>query len=93
MVIEVIYDNENLLLKRREIKCNFYDVKNLKKENTITLIKDKLKITDKIIIPINLKNSTGSNTMSGTFYIYDDKQIAEKQINQHVFSRLIKDDK
>lgn len=93
MVIEVIYDNENLLLKRREIKCNFYDVKNLKKENTITLIKDKLKLTDKIIIPINLKNSTGSNTMNGTFYIYDDKPIAEKQINQHVFSRLIKNDK
>ena len=93
MSVSITNDNKNLLLERREITCVFKDTRNLKRQNAIQLVKDKLKSENDLIIPIRLLCSSGLNEINGVFYIYNNKTEAEKQINRHILTRLIKNDK
>ena len=93
MTVTITTDNNNLLLERREITCTFKNTPNLKKQNAIQLVKEKLKSENELIIPIKLKNNTGLLTVEGMFYVYSDKNKAESQINKHILSRLTKNDK
>ncbi len=90
MSVLITNDNNNLLLGRREIRCSFQNTQNLKKQTAIQFVKDKLKSKDDFIIPIKLLSMTGLNTINGIFYIYNDRNSAEKQVNKHILSRLVK---
>ena len=37
-----------------------------------------------------MKNHTGRPSITGTFYVYDDENLAKKQINPVIFKRLEK---
>jgi len=90
-MIETVNDVKNSFLSRREITCNFAGVGGkLKKLDAVDMIKKEFKLDGKIIIPINMKNHTGRPTITGTFYVYDDENLAKKQINPVIFKRLEK---
>ena len=93
MSVFITNDNNNVLLERREVTCIFKDTQNLKKQNAIQLVKNKLKSENDFIIPIKLLCSAGLNEINGTFYIYNNKHEAEKQINKYILSRLVNNDK
>ncbi len=54
------------------------------------MIKKEFKLEGKFIIPIKMKNHTGRPSVIGTFYVYEDENLAKKQINPVIFKRLEK---
>lgn len=90
-MIETISDVKNSFLSRREITCTFAGVGGkLKKLDAIDMIKKEFKLDGKFVIPIKMKNDTGRPSIIGTFYVYEDENLAKKQINPVIFKRLEK---
>ncbi len=90
-IIETITDVKNDFLSRREITCNFAGLGGkLKKLEALEMITKEFKLDGKIVIPMGLKNQVGKPMITGTFYVYDDEELAKKHINPTIFSRLEK---
>jgi len=90
-IIETIRDVENTFLSRREITCNFAGLGGkLKKFEAVDMITKEFKLDDKVVIPIGLKNQVGKPMVTGTFYVYDDEELAKKHVNPTIFSRMEK---
>ena len=90
-MIEKLSDTDNSFLSRREIVCDIRGLGGkLKKIDAIDMITKEYKLDGKVVIPIRLKNHTGKAIITGTFYIYDDEELAKKQVNPTVFKRLEK---
>jgi len=88
-MIETVSDVSNSFLSRREITCNFRGLGGkLKKSEAVDMITKEFSLDGKMVIPMNLKNQTGKVDIFGTFYIYDDENLAKKQINPIIFERL-----
>ncbi len=90
-IIETIKDVDNTFLSRREITCNFAGLGGkLKKLEAVDMVTKEFKLDGKVVIPMGLKNQVGKPTITGTFYIYDDEELAKKHVNPTIFSRLEK---
>jgi len=90
-IIETVTDVDNTFLSRREITCNFTGLGGkLKKLEAVDMITKEFKLDGKVVIPMGLKNQVGKPTITGTFYVYDNEELAKKHINPTIFSRLEK---
>src|SRR5713226_8875455 len=90
-MIEVTRDEKNLLLSRREITCTFKGLAGrLKKLEAKDMITKQFNLEGKIVIPILLRNETGRPMVSGTFYVYEDENLAKKHLKAALFKRLEK---
>jgi len=90
-MIETISDVENSFLSRREITCNFQGLGGkLKRKEAVDMITKEFNLGDKTVIAINMKNQTGKPNVTGMFYVYEDEELAKKQVNPTVFERLEK---
>jgi ribosomal protein S24E len=91
MSMQVVSDVNNTFLSRREIVCEFPGLAGkLKKLDAADMISKQLKLDGKIIIPISMKSHSGRPTVRGTFYVYDNEELAKKQVNPTIFKRLDK---
>ena len=90
-LIEMLSDENNSFLSRREIVCDFNGLGGkLKKLEAIEMITKEFKLDGKVVIPIKLQNHTGQPKITGTFYVYDDEKLAKEQVNPVIFTRLDK---
>jgi len=90
-IIETITDVDNAFLSRRELTCNFTGLGGkLKKLEAVEMITKEFKLDGKVVVPMGLKNHVGKPLITGTFYVYDDEELAKRQINPTIFSRLEK---
>ena len=90
-IIETLSDVNNTFLSRRELTCNFNGLGGkLKKLEAVDMVSKEFKLTDKIIIPIRLKNHSGKTITTGTFFVYEDENLAKKHVNPTIFARLDK---
>jgi len=90
-IIETITDVDNTFLSRREITCNFAGLGGkLKKLEAVDMITKEFKLDGKVVIPMGLKTQVGKPTITGTFFVYDDEELAKKHVNPTIFSRLEK---
>ena len=90
-LIETVSDVNNTFLSRRELTCNFVGLGGkLKKLEAIEMISKEFKLDGKIVIPIRLDNHVGKPMITGTFYVYDDEELAKKHVSPAIFSRLEK---
>jgi len=90
-IIETVTDVDNTFLSRREITCNFAGLGGkLKKLEAVDMITKEFKLDGKVVIPIRLKTQVGKPLVTGTFYIYDDEELAKKHIDPTIFSRIEK---
>ncbi len=88
-LIEAVSDVENTFLSRREITCNFVGLGGkLKKLEAVEMISKEFKLDGKVIIPISMKNHSGKPLITGTFYVYDDENLAKTHVNPVIFKRL-----
>jgi len=93
-MIETVNDVENSFLSRREITCNFQGLGGkLKKKEAVEMITKEFNLADKTVIAINMKNQTGRPNVTGMFYVYDNEELAKKQVNPTIFERLEKQKK
>jgi len=90
-IIETITDVDNTFLSRRELTCNFAGLggklKNLEASDMIT---KEFKLDGKVVIPMRLRTHVGKSHVTGTFYVYDDENLAKKHVNPTIFSRIEK---
>jgi len=90
-MIEMLSDEKNSFLSRREIICDFKGLGGkLKKLEAVEMITKEFKLDGKIVIPIKLQNHTGQPNISGIFYVYDDEKLARKHVSPIIFDRLDK---
>ena len=90
-IIETITDVDNNFLSRREITCNFAGLGGkLKKFEAVDMITKEFKLDGKVVIPMGLKTQVGKPMVTGTFYVYDDEELAKKHIDPTIFSRMEK---
>ena len=90
-IIQTITDVDNTFLSRREITCNFAGLAGkLKKLEAVDMITKEFKLDSKFVIPIRLRTHVGKLNVTGTFYVYDDENLAKKHVNPTIFSRLEK---
>ena len=90
-MIETVNDVSNSFLSRREITCYFRGLGGkLKKSEAVEMITKEFKLDGKAVFAINLKNDTGRPHTLGTFYVYDDENLAKKQVSPVIFERLEK---
>jgi len=54
------------------------------------MITKQFNLEGKIVVPVILKNQTGIPTVSGTFYVYDDENLAKQHLKAAIFKRLEK---
>ena len=88
-MIETVSDIENSFLSRREITCNFQGLGGkLKRKEAVDIITKELNLSDKTVIAINMKKQTGRPNVTGMFYVYDNEELAKKQVNPTIFERL-----
>jgi len=90
-MIETVSDVNNTFLARREIVCSLKGVAGkLKKLDAVDMISKQFKLDGKIVIPISMKNHSGKPEVTATFYVYDSEELAKKQVNPVIFTRLEK---
>jgi len=90
-MIEILSDENNSFLSRREIICDFKALGGkLKKLEAVEMITKELKLVGKIVIPIKLQNNTGQPKITGIFYVYDDEKLAREHVSPIIFDRLDK---
>ncbi len=90
-IIETVADVDNSFLSRRELTCNFAGLAGkLKTLQAVDMIKKQFNLDDKIVISMKLKTHVGKSLVTGTFYVYDDENLAKKHVNPTIFSRLDK---
>jgi len=90
-MIEMLSDEKNSLLSRREITCDFKGLGGkLKKLEAVEMITKEFKLDGKIVIPMKLQNRTGQPKITGIFYVYDDEKLARKHVSPIIFDRLDK---
>ncbi len=91
MSMQVVSDVNNTFLSRREIVCEFPGLAGkLKKLDAADMIAKQFKLDGKVIIPISMKSHSGRPTVRGTFYVYDNEDLAKKQVNPTIFKRIDK---
>lgn len=91
--VVLLEDNNNLLLKRREIK---YLIKNnmgpIKRQEASELIANKLNLNKNNVIPISLKSEFGNPDIIATMYYYENLETAKEQIPRYRFLRSMSKD-
>ena len=90
-IIEAVTDVDNTFLSRREITCNFSGLGGkLKSLEATDMVTKEFRLDGKVVIPMRLRTHVGKSHVTGTFYIYDDENLAKKHINPTIFSRIEK---
>ena len=90
-IIETVTDVDNTFLSRREITCNFAGLGGkLKSLEATDMITKEFKLDEKVVIPMRLRTHVGKSHITGTFYVYDDENLARKHVNPTIFSRIEK---
>ena len=97
MSLEVVLleDNNNILLKRREIKSVIKNaLGSVKRQDAVELIANKLKLNKNNILPVTIKSEFGNPDILTLMYYYDNMEEAKKQIPRYLFLRaLLKDER
>lgn len=90
-VIEAVSDVNNTFLSRRELTCNFAGLGGrLKKLEAADMVAKEFKLGGKVVIPMRLQSQVGRPLVTGTFYVYDDEELAKKHVDPTIFARLEK---
>ena len=97
MSLEVVLleDNNNVLLKRREIKSIIKNaLGSVKRQDAAELIANKLKLNKNNILPVAIKSEFGNPDILTVMYYYEDMEEAKKQIPRYLFLRsLLKEER
>lgn len=88
MEIEVTNDNENLLLGRREVECLFKGTYgHFSRTDAVQAISKKINVTTKNVYVISIKGESGKRDAKGLFYIYNNEEVANKDISKYIINR------
>ena len=91
--VVILKDNNNVLLKRREIESVIRNASgSIKRQDAAELVADKLKIDKKNLLPISIKSEFGNPDVNTIMYYFDKIDDAKKQIPRYLFLRSLSKD-
>jgi|SRR6185437_7096747 len=91
--VVLLEDNNNVLLKRREIKSIIKNaVGSIKRQDAAELVANKLNLDKKNILPISIKSEFGNPNIMTLMYYFDNMNEAKKQIPRYLFLRSLSKD-
>ena len=91
--VVILKDNNNVLLKRREIESIIRNASgSIKRQDAAELVADKLKIDKKNLLPISIKSEFGNPDVNTLMYYFDKIDDAKKQIPRYLFLRSFSKD-
>jgi small subunit ribosomal protein S24e len=91
--VVLLEDNNNVLLKRREIKSIIKNASgSLKRQDAVDLVANKLKVDKKNLLPISIKSEFGNPDLIALMYYFEKIDDAKKQIPRHLFLRSLSKD-
>lgn len=89
----MLEDNNNVLLRRREIKSVIKNAfGSIKRQDATELIANKLKIDKNNLLPVSIKSEFGNPDILTLTYYYEDMKEAKKQIPRYLFLRSMSKD-
>ncbi|MCP8315759.1 MAG: hypothetical protein H3Z51_02695 [archaeon] len=90
MSFQIVGDNRNELLGRREVDCIFKSMAGfLKRQDAVNMVAKSLNVDASKVYLISLRTKTGTRDVSGIFYIYDKPEDAKKQLPKYLSSRIL----
>jgi len=91
--VVLLEDNNNILLKRREIKSIIKNATgSIPREEAANLIAGKMGVNKKNLLPISLKSEYGNPDVLTLMYYYDDLEEAKKQLPRYRLLRIMTKD-
>jgi len=88
--VVLLEDNNNALLKRREIRTIIKNAAgSIKRQEAVELIANKLKLDKNNILPISIKSEYGNPDVLTLMYCFDKIDDAKKQIPRYLFLRSL----
>jgi len=91
--VVLLEDNNNVLLKRREIKSVIKNaLGSVKRQDAAELIANKLKLNKNNILPVTIKSEFGNPDVLTVMFYYEDMEEAKKQIPRYLFLRSLSKD-
>jgi ribosomal protein S24E len=78
--METSFENDNKLMKRKELRLHLVSEKNPGFEEISKKISEKYSVPQDQIVVYSVKNSFGSNKFNVEAYIYNSKEDKEKMI-------------
>jgi small subunit ribosomal protein S24e len=91
--VVLLEDNNNLLLKRREIKSMIKNaLGSIKRQDATELIANKLNLDKKNLLPVSIKSEFGNPDVLTLIYYYENMDEAKKQIPRYLFLRSLSKD-
>jgi ribosomal protein S24E len=90
MSLQILRDETNHLLRRREVSCRFEKANGfLTRASAEKAIAEAIKTEPGRVFTISLRGEFGSMTLDGLFYIYDDEKLAQQRIPEYVKARRL----
>ena len=93
MEVVLLEDNNNILLKRREIKTIIKNaIGSIPREEATNLIAGKMGINKKNLLPVSLKSEFGNPDVLTLMYYYEDIEEAKRQLPRYRILRTMTKD-
>ncbi len=91
--VVLLEDNNNVLLKRREIKSVIKNaLGSIKRQDAAELIANKLNLNKNNILPISIQSEYGNPNILTLMYYFENMEEARKQIPRYLFLRSLSKD-
>lgn len=90
MSLQILRDETNNLLRRREVLCRFEKANGfLTRASAEKAIAEAMKTEPGRVFTISLRGEFGSMNLEGLFHIYDDEKLSQRRIPEYVKARRL----
>ncbi|MBI2125853.1 MAG: hypothetical protein HYU02_00840 [Thaumarchaeota archaeon] len=90
MLTELVQEQENKFLSRKEVTVSFKDIKGtLKRDDAANAVAQQLSVDKSKVFPIKINFQAGASSAKGVFYIYDNPELAKKYLPKHLMLRSL----
>lgn len=90
MLSELLNEQENKFLSRREVSVKFKDIKGtLTRADAAATVAQRLNIDRAKVFPISIHFEAGVDSAEGLFYVYDNPELAKKHIPKYLMFRSL----
>jgi len=90
MPAELLQQQENKFLSRREVTAKFTDIKgNLKRDDAANIVAQQLNVNKANVFPIKIEFDAGRDSAKGVFYVYSNAELAKKHLPKYLMIRSL----
>ncbi|HEY4673755.1 MAG TPA: hypothetical protein VIH03_06285 [Nitrososphaerales archaeon] len=90
MPAELLEQQENKFLSRREVTAKFTAIKgNLKRDDASNMVAQQLNVDKASVFPIKIKFDAGRDSAKGVFYVYSNAELAKKHLPRYLMIRSL----